>query len=76
MALTKQERRTAAQALKGNPLLAEILKARERVLIDAWRRTSDVSEQCDAWTALRQLDLLAGAIQDNINDAIRDDTEH
>jgi hypothetical protein len=59
-------KREAAQQLKTNPLLPEILGALETDLIQRWRGSATQLEREEAWQALRQLDLLAGAIQDGI----------
>ncbi len=55
-----------ARQLKSNQLLRAILTERETELIQIWRlgTTPDVREH--AWLALRELDILAGAIEDAI----------
>jgi len=69
--LTGQELATQAKALQANKLLPAILKTREAALIDTWRLATNTEERESAWQALRQLDLLAGAIED----AIREHTD-
>jgi hypothetical protein len=66
--LTDEQRQTAARELKKNHLLPELMTGLERDLIARWRGSSTPEQREEAWNGLRQLDTLAGAI----NDAIRD----
>lgn len=59
-----------AKQLEQNQLLPEILKQREQDLVEMWRNAGDKEQRESAWHALRQLDLLAGAIEDGIRTAI------
>jgi hypothetical protein len=54
--------------LKNNLLLVEILEQREKDLIQQWRGSSTTELRECAWQALRELDLLAGAIKDAIRE--------
>ena len=54
--------------LRNNLLLPEILKHREQNIIQTWRGSATTEERENAWTALRELDLLAGAISDAIRE--------
>ncbi len=60
--------REAANQLKHNQLLPLILKQREADLIALWRGSADTTEQMRVWKALRELDTLAGAIEDAIRE--------
>ena len=71
--LTKNQRETAAVKLKGNPLLKEILALREKDLIQRWRGSDTTDEREKAWAGLRELDILAGAIEDAIRKHSRTD---
>ena len=62
----------AARQLKTNQLLPEILKHREDDLIQQWRGSATTDARETAWQALRELDLLAGAIEDAIREHSRD----
>lgn len=64
--LTDEQRQRAAKGLENNQLLKEILSSREKDLIQQWRGSAEVVDREKAWTALRELDLLAGAIDDAI----------
>lgn len=57
------QQQMAAEAFK---LLATILKKREADLIQTWRGSNTTEARESAWQALRELDLLAGAIEDGI----------
>jgi hypothetical protein len=46
------------------------LKQRETNLYETWRNASTPELREEAWQAMRQLDLLAGAIEDGIRAAI------
>ena len=54
---------TRVQAYK---LLEQITKQLETDLIQRWRGSGTVEEREAAWTGLKQLELLAGAIEDGI----------
>ena len=58
------ERAAAAQQLKTNKLLPQLLEQLETDLIQRWRGSATVEQREEAWIGLRQLDLLAGAIED------------
>ena len=62
------ELKTQAMELERNQLLPLILDHRRQTIIDQWRMASDTGQRELHWHALRQLDELAGAI----NDAIRE----
>ncbi len=59
----------AAKKLEGNPLLLEILTKREQVLIERWRMADNTLDRERCWHGLRQLEELAGAIEDGIRTA-------
>jgi hypothetical protein len=48
--------------------LAAILKERETDLIQQWRGSATTELRENAWQALRELDLLAGAIENAITE--------
>ena len=54
---------TAAELQK---LLQTTLENREADLIQQWRGSADKKEREQTWLALRELDLLAGAIENGI----------
>lgn len=53
-------------------LLAEILKDREKDLIQQWRGSETIEDRERAWLALRELDILAGAIDDGLRKQFAD----
>lgn len=58
------DRQTEAEALKKNQLLPEILEARKADIIQQWEMAATPQQREEAWQALHQLKLLAGAIED------------
>jgi hypothetical protein len=60
---------TAAEKLEGNPLLAEILNRREQLLIQRWRMADSTLDRERCWHGIKQLEELAGAIEDAIRAA-------
>ena len=64
MKTLKQE----ARELMENKLLTKILRDRKNELITAWRQCSDPEARDQYWHAQRQLDVLAGAIEDAIRE--------
>lgn len=50
--------------LAKNLLLPEILKNREQQIIERWRMAPNTDAREREWQALRQLEELAGAIED------------
>ncbi len=63
---TEQVLQHAANRLKNNPLLTQILRDRETDLVQKWRGSDTFEDREKAWAALRELDILAGAIEDGI----------
>lgn len=57
----------AAARLQANELLPIIIKEREQDLIQSWRGSNTIEQRETAWRALRELDILAGAIDDGIS---------
>jgi len=51
--------------------LQAIIAGREKDLIQKWRGSNTIEARETAWLALRELDILAGAI----NDGIRNSTD-
>ena len=70
MIMSEPERLEQARKLENNPLLNEILKQREAELIAKWRMATTLPDREQTWHALRQLDLLAGAIEDAIRSTL------
>ena len=64
MKTLKQE----AQELAENKLLTLILRNRTNDIVAAWRQSDNPAEREQHWHAQRQLDLLAGAIDDGIRE--------
>ena len=62
-------RMTLAKSLQQNKLLPEILDKRKADIISQWRVAGTTQDREEAWQALRQLDLLAGAIDNAIRRA-------
>ncbi len=59
-----------AKQLQQNKLLPEILKARKADIIEQWQAAPTPLAREEAWQAIRQLNLLAGAIDDECKRAI------
>lgn len=59
-----------AKELARNPLLIQVLDQRKNDIVQRWQSCETAQGREDAWQALRQLELLAGAIQDAIKRAI------
>lgn len=66
--MNKHELETEARALAKNRLLPMVLEQRRDTIFETWRQCTDPERREQHWHALRQLDELAGAI----NDAIRE----
>jgi len=64
MKTLKQE----AQELTENKLLTKILRSRKTEILQAWQQCSDPETRDQYWHAQRQLELLAGAIEDGIRE--------
>ncbi len=63
---TEQVLQHAANRLKNNPLLTQILAKRETDLIQLWRGSATIEKREQTWQALRELDILSGAITDAV----------
>ena len=59
-----------AKELSQNKLLPVILQARKADIIEQWQAAPTPLAREEAWQALRQLNLLAGAIEDECKRAI------
>ena len=59
---------TAEQILQASILLKTLIKNRETDIIARWRAADDYGDRQAAWYALRELDILAGAIDDGIRE--------
>lgn len=68
----KAARATQARSLANNQLLQEILDQRKADIFQQWQSAGSIEGREEAWQALRQLELLAGAITDGIKRAIED----
>jgi hypothetical protein len=66
--MNRQELKKEATALAGNRLLPLILEQRREAIFNTWRQATDRDMREQQWFALRQLDELAGAIDDAIRD--------
>ena len=59
-----------AKQLQLNNLLPVLLNQRKADIIQQWQSAGTVEAREEAWQALRQTELLAGAIEDGIKRAI------
>lgn len=50
-------------------LLMKLAKEREENIIQTWRGSETIDQRETAWLALRELDLLAGAIENDIRNS-------
>lgn len=66
--MNKQELKDQARRLAANRLLPMVLEQRRNTLIETWQRTPTVEKREELWHALRQLDELAGAIDNAIRE--------
>ena len=66
--MSKAEMEQQAMALQDNQLLPMILAQRREHIIETWQRASDPALREQQWQALRQLDELAGAIENGIRE--------
>jgi len=66
----RMARAVQAKELARNPLLTQVLEQRKSDIFQQWQSAGTVEDRENAWQALRQLELLAGAIHDAIKRAI------
>ena len=66
--MRKQELKSQARELAKNRLLPMVLEQRAEQIYDSWKHAQTTDEREQLWAAMRELQLLAGAI----NDAIRE----
>ena len=57
-----------ATELAQNKLLTLVLTRQRQRIIEAWRQSNDPKQREQHWHAQRQLELLAGAIDDGIRE--------
>lgn len=60
----------SAKQLRQNHLLPVLIEQRKADIIQQWQAAGSVEKREEAWQALRQTELLAGAIEDGIKRAI------
>ena len=68
--MKKSERMVQAKQLKANRLLPEILASQKADIIQQWQQAGTPADREALWQAQRQLEKLAGAIEDGIKRAI------
>lgn len=66
--MNKQEMKAAAKALAANRLLPMILAQRRDEIFETWQQCEEPERREQLWFSLRQLDQLAGAIEDAIRE--------
>ena len=66
--MNKAEMKQQAMALQDNQLLPMILAQRRDHIFNTWLQANDPALREQQWHALRQLDELAGAIEDAIRE--------
>lgn len=64
---------TEARQLAKNQLLAQVLTQRKADIIQQWQLSESAEKREEAWQALKQTEILAGAITDEIKRAIERD---
>lgn len=64
---------TEARQLAGNQLLTQVLAQRKADIIQQWQLSESAEKREEAWQALKQTEILAGAITDEIKRAIERD---
>ena len=66
--MTKTELKREAQSLKANRLLPLVMEARRNEIYERWAAATEPVLREQQWHALRQLDELAGAIDNAIRE--------
>ena len=64
---------TEARQLASNQLLTRVLTQRKTDIIQQWQLSETAEKREEAWQALKQTEILAGAITDEIKRAIERD---
>ena len=73
--MTPRERSQAAEKLKNNPLLAEILNNADANTVAAWRAEQDPAKREMLWSRNQALTLLRSDLNGSIERALRDGRE-
>ena len=66
--MNKRELKQEATALAANRLLPLILEHRRETILETWQQAEDPEKREQLWHGLRQLDELAGAIENGIRE--------